>query len=144
MDQAVSPFSYFDHTADVGVEVSANSLEDMFAESGRALFNLIVDLDQLDSVETETFELEGADEVSLLIDWLNELIFLFDARGWLFHEFRVAVDGREDGSGLRLTAECRGERESGRELEMGLKAASYHEAAVSRQETWRARFILDV
>ena len=140
----MTPFSYFDHTADVGVEVSADSLEELFAESGRALFSLIVDLEQLESNETETVELEGSDEVSLLIDWLAELIFLFDARGWLFREFRVTVNGRMGESGLRLTAECRGERESGQQLEMGLKSASYHEASVSHQETWRARFILDV
>ena len=140
----MSPFSYFDHTADVGVEVSADSLEELFAESGRALFSLIVDLEQLESNETETVELEGSDEVSLLVDWLAELIFLFDARGWLFREFQVTVNGRMGESGLRLTAECRGERESGRQLEMGLKSASYHEASVSHLETWRARFILDV
>ncbi len=140
----MSPFSYFDHTADVGVEASADSLEEVFAESGRALFNLIVDLDRLDSIETETVEIDGTDEVSLLIDWLNELIFLFDARGWLFREFRVDVAGRSDASGLRLTAECRGERESGRPLEMALKSAAYHEASIYHDGTWRARFILDV
>ena len=140
----MSPFSYFDHTADVGVEVSADSLEELFAESGRALFSLIVDLERLESNETETVELEGSDEVSLLIDWLAELIFLFDARGWLFREFQVTVNGRMGESGLRLTAECRGELESGRQLEMGLKSATYHEASVSHHETWRARFILDV
>lgn len=140
----MSPFSYFDHTADVGVEVSADTLEEIFAESGRALFSLIVDLEELDSVETECVEIEGDDEVSLLIDWLNELIFLFDARGWLFREFKVAVDGRPAGSGVRLRAECRGERESGRQLEMGLKSASYHEAGITYQGSWRARFILDV
>lgn len=140
----MSPFSYFDHTADVGVEASANSLEEVFAESGRALFNLIVDLNALDSTESETVQVEGADEVSLLIDWLNELIFLFDARGWLFRDFRVAVTGGPDASGWRLTAVCRGERESGRPLEMALKSAAYHEASISYDGTWRARFILDV
>ena len=141
----MSPFSYFDHTADVGVEVSAGSIEEIFAESGRALFNLIVDLDQLDSPETEIVEMEGTDEISLLIDWLNELIFLFDARGWLFREFRVAIaNGRPDDSSMRLTAECRGERDSGRQIEMGLKSATYHGASISEDGTWQARFILDV
>ena len=103
----MSPFSYFDHTADVGVEVSAESLEEVFVESGRALFSLIVDLEQLELNETETVELEGSDEVSLLIEWLAELIFLFDARGWLFREFQVTVNGRMGESGLRLTAQSR-------------------------------------
>ena len=140
----MSPFSYFDHTADVGVEVSADSLEGVFAEAGRALFNLIVTLDQLEPQETETVELEGVDEVGLLVDWLNELIFLFDARGWLFSEFEVALKRQTNGSGMRLTARCHGERASDRQLEMGLKSAAYHEAGISQDEIWRARFILDV
>ncbi len=80
----MSPFDYFEHTADIGVEVMADSMEGLYAEAGRALFNLIGDLDQIKPTEAEKVALASADETGLLIDWLNELIFLFDARGCFF------------------------------------------------------------
>ncbi len=140
----MSPFNYFEHTADIGVEVTADSLEGLYAEAGRALFNLIADFDQIKPAETEKVALVSADETALLIDWLNELIFLFDARGWLFSRFNVSLSRVVEPAGVHLTAVCKGEKVADHRIKIGIKSATYHQASVTHDVDWRARFILDV
>ena len=140
----MSPFDYFEHTADIGVEVMADSMEGLYAEAGRALFNLIGDLDQIKPTEAEKVALASADETGLLIDWLNELIFLFDARGWLFSEFDVSLSRVIEPASLQLAAVCKGEKVAGHKIKIGIKSATYHQAGITHDVDWRARFILDV
>jgi SHS2 domain-containing protein len=76
------------------------------------------------------------------VAWLNELVYLFDAGGLLFHRFEV-LELEE----TRLRARCHGEQAdpSRHRLRTGVKAATYHQLEVRRAGGgWRVRVFLDI
>ena len=72
-------YRFIDHTADAAVEIVAATREELLSEAARALADLLVD--DAASLEAETsfaVEIAAEDMESLLVDFLNELIFRFD------------------------------------------------------------------
>ena len=86
--------------------------------------------------------MEGHDVVSLLIAWLNELIFLLDTEYLIFREF--AIDSL---TGTHLKGRASGEPYDAQrhDLSSAIKAVTWHEAAVERTaEGYKARIIFDI
>lgn len=132
----------FEHEADVGLIVRGRDGPELFAEAGLALFHLVCELDAVQ--ERTRYSVAGeADAVEpLLVDWLNDLVYLFQARGVVCRRFEFPV-----WSETAYEAEAFGEpvdptRHSPRDL---VKAATYHGLSVrSNEEGLEARVILDV
>ncbi len=134
----------FDHTGDIGFEVRAESRESLHAEAARALFDVIVD--DLRTVRAEhalPVRVEGAvDPEDLLVRFLSELLFLHDARGWLFAAAAVDAIGED-----RIEARGLGEPLDPRRHRIArqVKAVTYHGLRVAREgNTWSARVVLDL
>ena len=132
----------FEHEADVGLLLEGADGPDLFATAGRALFDLVCDLQAVE--ERESYGLAGEAEgvEALLVDWLNDLVYLFEARGVVCKRF---VFG--SWSETSYAAEAFGEpvdetRHAPRDL---VKAATYHGLVVRpTKEGLEARVILDV
>src|SRR4030042_4165199 len=82
-------FEILDHTADVGITAYGADMKRAFAQAARGLFSLITELDDVDEILHQDIELTAADEESLLVEWLNELIYRFDAEGIIFKRFDI-------------------------------------------------------
>ena len=134
----------FDHTADIGVRVTAATPEQLFAEAGRAIASLLIEnpeaieLRQAVTIEQEAEDLEG-----LFVDWLRELIYRFETDHLLLREFVIQLgdDNRQ------LRAECRGEPADWTRHQPGheLKAVTYHGLQVAQTPTgWEATVIFDI
>lgn len=134
-------FEIINHTADVGVIAYGASLSQAFGNAARALFSLIVDLDSVREALHRDIALTAADDESLLVEWLNELIYLFDTENVLFRRFDVRVL-----NGDRLRARCYGEKvdHTRHQLKTGVKAATYHMLEVSKDNGYRAQVIFDI
>jgi SHS2 domain-containing protein len=136
-------FELIDHTADVGVIAYGADLSQAFANAARALFSLIVEPKSVRETLSRDIELSAPDEESLLVEWLNELIYLFDTENILFRRFEVS----ELDSG-QLRARGYGEKvnSSRHQLRTGVKAATYHMLSVSRNEDggYRVKVIFDI
>ena len=134
----------FSHTADLGLRVTAPSLDQLMAEAARGLFTIIAgDLEQIRvrPGHEERFDVAGTDPAWLLVDWVRELHAAFELRRMLFREFDVTVDA----TGLHATA--RGEPYApGRHvLAHEIKAITQHElSVVPTAGGWEARLIVDV
>ncbi len=135
-------YEVFDHTADIGLRVSAPDRPALFAEAGRALFSLlVVNGDAVRAVERRDYELAGEQDEYLLFDWLSELLYTFETEHLLLCEFRVELEP----AGLR--AICRGERvdRARHELDHEVKAITYHGLKVEHSGTgWLAEVIVDI
>src|SRR5205085_180309 len=93
--------------ADVGIRITAATVEQLFSEAGRAVASLIVEnADAIELRQTIAIELEAEDVEGLFVDWLRELIYRFETEHLLLREFSIAIAGDR----RRLRAECRGER----------------------------------
>jgi len=131
----------FEHTADIGVEVTADSLSAVFEGAACAMVSLAVDPAGVRAVDERSIALEADDLGELMFLWLNELLFLMESERMLFSDFDVRVEGS------RLEAVLRGEpADPGRHSQRSeVKAATYHELSVGRAAGgWKARVIFDV
>jgi SHS2 domain-containing protein len=139
------PFEFFDHTGDLGVRLSGRSVEELFAAGAEALTDTLSDRAALLSRLSVPVVLEAPRLDLLLVDWLNELLYHFDAHGLLVRDADVAVT--RQGEQCRLRAIVHGERvEQGRHLIKTLvKAVTYHGLEVAEgREGWRATLVFDL
>jgi SHS2 domain-containing protein len=135
-------YETFEHTADLGLRARASGLDTLFVETAHALFSAIVDNpDQVEARERVEFQLKAEDLELLLFDWLNELLYWFDAGHMLFGRFEIRIKD------LSLTATAWGEpldRER-HLLQHEVKAITYHGLRVEPQgEEWLAEVIVDI
>ena len=139
-------FHVVDHTADIGVEAEAHDLGSLFADAARGFADVVTDIDGIEGSTERRQHLEAASLEALLVDWLSELLYVFETEGLLFSAVTADVSPSERGWSLR--AVCRGEVfDSGRhELKVPIKAVTYHALEVARSAAggWRARVIFDI
>ncbi len=141
-------FKFLDHTGDTAVEVRAADARELFCESARALAAIYVDAERGAAVERaleRRVSLEAEDAESLLIDFLNELIYLFDADGFLCTSVEVLELRLERSS--RLEARLEGEVfDPARHRSLTeVKAATFHGVAVEKTAVgWCATVVFDL
>src|SRR5262245_26951765 len=86
-------YETFDHTADLGLRIRADNLEELFVEAAKALFATIVeDLDSVAPSRELEIQLAGDDREMLLFDWLRLLLYHFDGGHLLLSRFEVHID----------------------------------------------------
>ena len=134
-------FEILDHTADVGIIAYGADLSQAFANAARGLFSLITDLDDVEEILHRDAELTATDEESLLVEWLNELIYQFDTEGIIFKRFDII---RLDST--RLKARSYGEKvdKLKHKLKIGVKAATYHMLKVDKGDGCKVQVLFDI
>ncbi len=135
-----------DHTADVGFELRASSLEALFQEARRALLMVVFERPPEEGEETDTVRLSGPDRETLLVRWLNELSYLIQDASFVPVGAEVLIE-EAGGSGYALEARLTGAplllEEYGWQGE--IKSATFHGLVVTNDDDgWHARVILDV
>jgi len=134
-------FELIEHTADTGLIAWGDTLAGAFANAACGLCAIITGgTEAVRETECRTLELNEADTEALLFEWLNSLIYFFDAEMLLFSRFDII-----EFDGLHLKAECYGEPydPSRHRLKTGVKAATYHMLEVDGGRN-RVRVIFDV
>jgi len=134
-------FEIIDHTADVGIRAYGASMNQAFANAAKALFSLITELDDVDEVLHRDIELVAPDQESLLVEWLNELIYIFDAENIIFKRFDITQL-----NSTRLKARGYGEKvdSSKHKLKIGVKAATYHMLKVDKPSGYQVQVLFDI
>jgi SHS2 domain-containing protein len=136
-------FELLDHEADLGLEIEAGTLEELFAEAVRGLAACLTDVSGLRARDLRRrVEVTGRDSAELLVRWLKEWLYLHETERFLAAEVRMI-----ELSGTRAVGEGVGELRDPvlhpaiREI----KGVTYHQAAVERRgNLWCARVIFDV
>jgi SHS2 domain-containing protein len=133
-------YRLLEHTADIGLVAYGQSLSEAFANAAYGLFSIICDLRGVRESESRQVEVKASDIEGLLFDWLNNLIYVFDAELLLLKRFDI-----REFSANRLKAVCYGEKSdpSRHRLKMGVKSATYHMLKVDKERN-QVRVIFDV
>ena len=136
-------FELIEHTADIGVVAYGASLKQAFANAARGMFSIITDLDKVVEVLHRDIELTESDQETLLVAWLNELVYIFDVEHILFKRFEITELDE-----TRLKARGYGEKvDSARhELKMGIKATTYHMLRIDKiaNNGYRVQVLFDI
>jgi len=129
------------HTADMGLLITARTLKEAFVASALAVSSLLVQ-GKVWRRSRRMIELKKPDRESLFVNFLNEIIFLFDAQRFAVGEVRISKLGRKN-----LRAELLGEHFSPKRHKPGIsvKAATYYNLSISKEgRLWKTRVIFDV
>ncbi len=127
--------------ADVGFEVWADTIEGLFVEAARALYDIMVDVNKVDPKEKREVNLNAPNLEMLMHSWLSELLFITDVEGLVFSKFDVKIEGNE------LEAICYGEPidVEKHNPKTEVKAITYHRFSVTREDGfWKATVIVDL
>jgi SHS2 domain-containing protein len=138
----MQPFRVLEHTADIGFEAFGSTRKEVFANAARALMHLMVDLESIVPQGKLSLRAEASDMPNLLVNWLSEILYLFDAEGWLFRDFEV-----EDLTEHSLEAMARGEKfdRTRHQAKLLVKAITYHQLDLRETaQGWRAQVYVDI
>jgi len=135
-------FEIIDHTADVGIIAYGTDIKELFSNVALALFSLITEVDSIKENSHLDVEVTSHDRSSLLVEWLNELIYLFDVKHILLNRFDIITLSHN-----QLRATCYGESfdPTRHKLKLAIKAATYHMLRLDEDEKgYIAQIILDI
>lgn len=79
-------YEYFDVAADVGVHAWAETLAGCFRQCALGVFDLIVPTQAVAPRETREVAARGGGVETLLVNWLNECLYVHDLEGFVIHD----------------------------------------------------------
>jgi len=135
-------YKVFDHTADLGVAIYGKTVKELFANAAFAVFDIITDLNRVKTTEERTIIVEGECWEDLLVNYLREVLYMFNGGGLLLKEYSIIeidpqhLEGRVSGELFNP---------SKHRINTEIKAVTYHQVTVRETpEMWTGRVIFDV
>ncbi|MEM3885392.1 MAG: archease [Nitrososphaerota archaeon] len=136
---------FLDHMSDVYVEAYGQTMEEAFKEAGLALFDVISDTKDVKPEVERGVYAEGFDMYSLLYNWLEQLLLLFELEGLLVSNIEVHAIERSDDV-FRIRATAKGEKfdPSRHKHGIGIKSVTYALMEIVEDDVKKVRFVLDI
>ena len=85
-------YELLDHEADIGIRGYGNTIEEAFENGAKAMFSVMIDLDEVNPQKNVEIKCEAPDIEALFIEWLNELLTKKDIEEMSFSEFKVKIN----------------------------------------------------
>jgi SHS2 domain-containing protein len=135
-------YEIIDHTADLGMVVKGADAKDLFTNAAYAMMDIKVEEDRGGRGAKRQIAIEGEDYSDLMVRWLGEILYLFDAERQLVWGIEItAIGPNRLESFLALTSLEEGRHRIIREI----KAVTYHGISVQKvNDEWEARIIFDI
>lgn len=135
-------YRIIDHTADIGIEVFAPTLDDIFTRSGLAMCDLMFGVESVGRDLERTISVEGDGVEELLVAWLNDLLYIYAVEGMIFSGFTDIELEEHAFSATGVGEMYKPEKHS---VATEIKAATYHGVSVAPEgDGWKATVIFDV
>jgi SHS2 domain-containing protein len=128
--------------SELAVKVTGGSQADLFANSAFALFDVMSDVEKIEIKEQLPLEVEGADRDDLLVNWMRELLYLYQGSGYLLKEFVI-----REVKDTSVKAEVCGEKvdPDRHEIKQEIAAVAYHQSRMTKTgNQWTAQLIFEV
>jgi SHS2 domain-containing protein len=137
----MKPYRYLEHTADIKFQAYGGSLEEVFTNSALALTNLL-HKGEVKSRQDYHIHAEGGDLESVLYSFLEDFIFLLDSKNFLLSRIKNITINADRNC---LQADVTGDDAANYELELGIKAVTYHDMVVKEEQgRWMTQVVLDI
>ncbi len=139
------PFEYLDHTADIGIRGIGKTVEEAFVEAARAIFNLMVDLEEVIPEKEVHVTVEARQLDLLLVEWLSALLAKKDLEGLLLARFHVELREMENGFSLQGVGWGEPFDLKRHQPKTEVKGVTYAGLRVQREdERWLAQCVVDI
>ncbi len=135
-------YEILEHTADVGLLARGAGMAELFENAAAGMMEIAIDPATVAEREQRQIAAEATDREALLVNFLQEVLWLLDGERWLSH--RVAVEEISD-TLLRATAFGEPRDPARHTLRIIIKAVTYHQLSVRETpEGWRAEVYFDI
>jgi len=138
-------YKFVDHTADIAVEISGSSLDELFTAGAEAWLVSVVGELNIDDDDSLELELSAASKEELLVTFLNELNYLLITKKWLCSSIQ-SIKIFDDVDGCELSAELKGVKlKDNIQLKQEIKSVTYHQLQiVERDGNYSTLVVFDI
>jgi SHS2 domain-containing protein len=135
-------FEYIPHTADVKFKAKGKDLNEVFANSALATYNILIDVKKVKLKEIREITLESNNKESLLYDFLEQLIILIDSENFIGGKINKLKLSKNN---TKIEAEIIGDDVSNYDTHGDIKAATYSDMEiVEKKGNCYAIVVLDI
>jgi len=135
-------YRIIEHTADTGFEVRGDTREQVFETAALAFFHIMWKIGQHKKSQPEIINLIGIDIKELLVNFLEEFLYLYDAKGLICTHIKV-----KKMTDTKICAKAwlqQFNEDTDQEL-LGVKAVTYHQLVIEeKNHHWLAQVFLDI
>ena len=135
-------YEFFDHTADIGIRATGQTLGELFVHCAQGLRELVAEDSHVEVRHAKTVRLSATGVDSLLLAWLNELLFWFSADRFLPERYELdevtehGLCGRVYGEAFDPSRHVAGTE---------VKGVTRHQLIIKQAgSAWEAQVIFDV
>lgn len=128
--------------SELAVRVVGDSQADLFANSATALFDVMSDIEKIEIKEQIPLEVEGTDRDDLMVNWMRELLYLYQGSGYLLREFKI-----REVKDTVVKAEVCGEKidPDRHEIRQEVGAVAFHKSRMQKTgNQWIAQVIFEI
>jgi SHS2 domain-containing protein len=132
-------FEFLPHTADIKFRAYGTTLNELFENIVLAISSIISKDQKISTKKGKMISVSGDDSESLLYNFIDELIYLFDAESFIPVKAKVTL------MGFNLKAELFGDDAKNYKDLDSIKAATYSEMFIKKnKDIWTAQAVVDV
>ena len=135
----MSKFIFLEHTADVKFQAFGDNLEELFTNSILAVKQAIAGKTKIKKVKEKKIEVAGKDYESLMYNLLEEIIYFVDADDFTINDVKE-IKLR----GFKISAVITGDKASNYKFTNNIKAVTYSEMFIKKEESLKKRWICQV
>jgi SHS2 domain-containing protein len=127
-----------DHPSDIGIEAIGKDIKGLFENSAFGMMDMMFELSGVKKEMSFDVKVTGDDQVSLLVSWLSELLYLSDSNHVALSDFKITKM-----SDAELEAKVYGGKIG--KVKRFIKAATYNQLEIKKEKgSWKSRIIFDV
>ena len=133
-------YEYINHTADLGIRVYGKTLEKLFINIGKAIFETQIE-GEVESKKEKKIEIKSESLEELFIDWCRELLFTFSVKWFIPKKYEISIDK------FSLKANLTGDifDTKRHKIKLEIKNPTYHNLQVEKTpKNYQATIIFDV
>ena len=135
-------YKLIDHTADFGIHAFGADPKELFANAAHALFDMITETAGLKAADTTTLRVFGDDWSDLMVNWLRELLYLFNGDEKLVKQVQILSLSESE---LNAWIQLDPFDPDRHVIKAEIKAVTYHQIQVFEGPAgWEAKIIFDV
>jgi len=134
--------TFLNHTADMGIRVTAPTLADLFERAGEAVIDTMLKQRPAGRTSPVRLSVAGEDLPDLMVRWLGEILFLFEGEGKVVTDMDIDSiwENRIDATVYTVPFDP-----EVHEMMTEIKAVTYHQIEVARRKDgWQATVIFDL
>jgi len=135
-------FEFFEHDADIGLRVEAETLEELFAAAAEGMTAAMTEPKHVRARRKVGVGVKGVSLEEVLVNWLREWLYLYEGKRFVAGRFSVRCAGETGATGEGIGETRSSERHPAKRE---IKGVTWHQVRVEKVEGgWRAQVIFDV